>query len=105
MPRVSPRGWVAALALSGGALGCRAVLAGSVELNIPEQSTTSAGIYTEDGRLVRTLWSGRALPTGPFTVDWDGLNDDGTPAGTGHHVVKVLAHNVRYVWEGVIGNT
>jgi hypothetical protein len=39
-------------------------------------------------------------------VYWDGRDDDGARLPSfGHYHVRVLAHNVRYTWEGVIGNT
>ena len=103
--RVIRRPWTAGVALVIGLQLCTAALAGSVDFVLPERSSTSAGIYHEDGRLVRTLWSGRSLDAGPFTVAWDGSDDDGNPAEAGRYVAKVIAHNVRYVWEGVIGNT
>ena len=67
---------------------------------------TSAGIFDADGRLLRTLWSGRALSRGAVAVDWDGRDEGGAPVPEhGHYMARVLSHNVRYVWEGVIGNT
>jgi hypothetical protein len=99
------RRWRAAIVFGIGAQACAAALAGSVDLVLPERSSTSAGIYHDDGRLVRTLWSGRPLDAGSFTVAWDGLDDEGTPAEASRYTAKVIAHNVRYVWEGVIGNT
>jgi hypothetical protein len=39
-------------------------------------------------------------------VSWDGRDDDGMPVPQDKpYQARVLAHNVRYVWEGVIGNT
>ncbi len=36
---------------------------------------------------------------------WDGTKDDGTAAPSGTYQVRLLYHNVNYVWEGAIGNT
>ncbi len=80
--------------------------AADTALTLPGKATTSAGIFDADDRLVRTLWSGRPQPAGRLVIHWDGLDDDGNvvPA-TGKYLARVAAHNVRYVWEGVIGNT
>jgi DNA-binding beta-propeller fold protein YncE len=80
--------------------------AGTVTFVLPLGATTSAGIFDSGDRLVRTLWSGRFYEKGTITVDWDGLDDDGmaVPPGSPYRA-RLLAHNVRYVWEGVIGNT
>ncbi|QEM10713.1 PQQ-binding-like beta-propeller repeat protein [Mucilaginibacter rubeus] len=66
---------------------------------------TSAGVYTKDGTLVRTLWSGVTYNAGTQQYNWDGLNDDGVAVANDAYVAKVLSNNVRYKWEGVIGNT
>ncbi len=67
---------------------------------------TSAGVFNADQRLVRTLWSGRALRGGPVHIDWDGHDEDGQAVPTNaHYRVRLLAHNVRYQWQGVIGNS
>jgi hypothetical protein len=82
------------------------VSAGTAELVLPRDGMTSAGVYEEDGRLIRTLWSARAHGAGPLRIQWDGRDDDGAPApATRRYVVRAIAHNVRYVWDGVIGNT
>lgn len=81
-------------------------LAATVALVLPQAAMTSAGIFDADGRLVRTVWSGRALPRGTVAVDWDGRDEGGAPVPEhGHYTARVLSHDVRYVWEGVIGNT
>lgn len=80
--------------------------AGTAKVVLPEPATTSAGIFDSDGRLVRTLWSGRRHEAGAQPIEWDGRTDDGEPADpTARYVVRAIAHNVRYIWEGVIGNT
>jgi hypothetical protein len=91
--------WAAVLATAS------AARAGTAELTLSAPSTTSAGVYASDGRLVRTLWSGRRLDAGAVAVAWDGRDDDGAPVPPGVYAARVLAHNVRYVWEGVVGNT
>jgi len=66
---------------------------------------TSAGVYDAPGRLVRTLWSVRPYNAGTHSDIWDGRDDNGNPAPPGTYTVKVLAGNVHYDWEGVIGVT
>lgn len=71
---------------------------------LTEDSVTSAGVYKEDGTLLRTLWSNVAKNAGTYPAPvWDGLDDDGN-AVAGDKII-VLSNNVQYQWEGVIGNT
>ncbi|GEP97428.1 hypothetical protein CCY01nite_36880 [Chitinophaga cymbidii] len=65
---------------------------------------TSAGVYTEDSVLVKTLWSGITYSSGTHTATWDGTTDEGTLAADGNYKVRVLSNNVQYAWEGTIGN-
>lgn len=79
---------------------------GKAVLRLAVSATTSAGIFDAEGRLVRTLWSGRSLLAGPVAIEWDGRDDDGVPVRTdGQYEARLLSHNIRYEWEGVIGNT
>jgi hypothetical protein len=83
-----------------------AAAAGRAELRLAAAATTSAGIFDAQGRLVRTLWSGRPLPAGSVHMVWDGRNDDGVPVAAAEgHEARLLSHNIRHEWEGVIGNT
>jgi len=96
--------WLALPALTLSLMGPAA--AGSATLTLPCQCDTSAGIFGPGGRLVRTLWSGQSHPAGPLAIEWDGRDDDGRPAApAGSYQVRVLAHDIQYVWDGVIGNT
>lgn len=73
---------------------------------------TSAGVFaaSADGSrstLVRTLWSRRATSAGSHDFSWDGLTDDGERIAISNSAdlsVRVLAADVTYTWEGVIGN-
>lgn len=67
---------------------------------------TSAGVYDADKRLLRTLWGNETREAGPYESEWDGLDDDGKAIPTGTAItIKLIAHNITYRWEGVIGNT
>lgn len=94
------------LVLSSNAQGQAEIEAIEASFELSEPARTSAGVFTEDGRLLRTLWSNVAYDAGTHAFSWDGMDDLGeiVPEGVAHHF-EVLAHNVEYIWEGVIGNT
>ena len=66
------------------------------------KSRVSAGFFATNGTLISTLFSNKEMDGGVHNVPWDwpkgAARDDGLE-------VRVLAHNVTYEWEGVIGNT
>jgi hypothetical protein len=68
-------------------------------------ATTSAGVYTTGGVLIKTLWSGVPYIAGSHSAAWDGTGDDGRLVTPGNYSIRVLSNNVSYTWEGVIGNT
>lgn len=68
---------------------------------------SSAGVFTEGGVLVRTLWAAvdnhdKANDPASF---WDGRLDDRSVAPSGTYKVKKLQHSVTYTMEGYVGNT
>ena len=72
--------------------------------NLDATYTTSAGVYKPDGTLVKTIFSGRRMSPGTNVVFWNGLDDNNQIAPSGTYTIKMIAHNVQYVWEGVVGN-
>lgn len=68
-------------------------------------SLTSAGIFAQDGTLIKTLWSGVQYNAGTYSQSWDGTDDEGRLVTGSDFNVRVLSSKVRYTWEGVIGNT
>jgi hypothetical protein len=100
---------VVALLTAGAALANAAAPAdaGEVAVEVRAATSTSAGVFDARGNLVRTLWRAKPHAGGSMRVDWDGRDEDGVhvSAASGPYSVRVLAHDVRYVWEGVIGNT
>lgn len=42
-------------------------------------ATTSAGVFTTQGVLVRTLWRGTQMSAGTYSETWDDLDDHGNP--------------------------
>lgn len=68
-------------------------------------SLTSAGIFAQDGTLIKTLWSGVQYNAGTYSRSWDGTDDEGRLVAGSDFNVRVLSSKVKYTWEGVIGNT
>lgn len=66
---------------------------------------TSAGVYDATGRLIRTLWRNVTYGPGTISRSWDGKDDSGAAMSSGNYEIRVLYHNVVYVFEGAIGNT
>ena len=73
--------------------------------SLPANASTSAGVFSKDSTLLKTLWSGVAYTAGSHTAVWDGTLDDGALAPPGNYYVRILSNNVQYHWDGVIGNT
>lgn len=73
--------------------------------DLPAERSTSAGVYDADDHLMRTLWSGRRLPAGQHSATWDRRDDAGNLLPVGRYTVRVIHHDVQYVWEGAVGNS
>jgi hypothetical protein len=73
--------------------------------SLDTSSITSAGIYSSNGVLQRTLWSNERKPAGVNAAKWDGTNDAIQPLPDETYKAKILSSNVKYTWQGVIGNT
>lgn len=76
------------------------------DFTLSRAARTSAGVYDSSGVLVRTLWADAHFnKAGTYAAVWDDLDDSGAAVSGGTHTIKVMAHNVNHVWEGVLGNT
>lgn len=75
--------------------------------NLPTASITSAGVYNPTtGALMRTLWNNIQYQAGTNYGVWDGNDDNGNAVAAGSsYKIKLIYHNVQYVWQGMIGNT
>jgi hypothetical protein len=74
--------------------------------SLPRASITSAGVYNSAGTLVRTLWNSVQYQAGMNYGVWDGNDDSGNPLAPGtNYQIKLIYHNVQYVWNGIVGNT
>jgi len=72
--------------------------------NLDTAARTSAGVYTTDGVLLRTLWNNKKYNEGTHSSMWDKKDDDGKLVNDSLVVIKVVSNNVKYTWQGVIGN-
>jgi len=61
----------------------------------------SAGIYRDDGTLIRTLLADAA---GVRDLFWDGRDDLGQPVTPGRYQLRSIEHDVRLVDDGAVGD-
>ena len=71
---------------------------------LTQSANASAGVYTTNNVLVRTLWSLVPYQAGTYSITWDGKDDLGNQMPIGNYIVKVVSNNINYQWEGIIGN-
>ena len=72
---------------------------------LPRATFTSAGIYDDQGRLVRILWTQRQLDAGRHSGRWDGKDEFGAAVPAGTYSFHVVANGSRYRNVGAIGNS
>jgi hypothetical protein len=68
----------------------------------------SAAVYVKNSpNKVRNLWSGEFFEAGTHVRKWDGLLDFGevAPLPRSSYEIRVLSHDVKYEWLGVMGNS
>jgi len=66
---------------------------------------TSAGIYNEEGNLVKTLWTIKQLDKGWIDVSWDEKDEFDKDVSPGIYTFKIVVNNSKYENVGIIGNT
>jgi len=73
----------------------------TLRFTLPAPSTTSAGLFDGQGRLLRALWSGDRLSAGlnNRVVDLPASSREGTAQ------IVLIHHSISALWEGVIGNS
>ncbi len=86
-------------------MGTSRAQAFSFSWSLSQDGPVSAGIYDEQGRIVRTLWAIEGLSAGTYQSMWDGLKDDGTASSPGTYAWKVVGNHSTYSNIGTIGNT
>ncbi len=77
----------------------------SFSFTLAEEASTSAGVYDENGVLIRTLWSAVRYGAGTHTAIWDGRNDESEIAPAGKYTVKVMSNNVQYGQDALLANS
>jgi hypothetical protein len=90
------------------ALCCVSAKTASITFNftLDEPCFVSAAAYKTDGTLVKTIWrKQRYFAAGSYGGVWDGTDDSGVAVAAGAYQIKILQNNMRYIWDGVIGNT
>lgn len=77
----------------------------SFDFVLPKAATTSAGVFTPDGKLVRVLWTMQKMDAGHIARSWDGKDEFGAEAPAGDYQFKVAANRATYRNVGAIGNS
>ena len=73
--------------------------------NLKKNSLTSAGIFSSEGKLIKTLWSMKELNKGEHTEIWDGKNKYGESVSPGIYELKVAINESIYKNILPIGNS
>lgn len=76
-----------------------------IRFNVSQDSRVSIGIYDKQGKLVRTIISGKKYTSGEYKVEWDGKDDNGNELPSGEYIYKVLINpgiEVEYIMS--VGN-
>lgn len=89
----------------------------TISFPVPRHSRVSLALYDAEGRMVRTLLTGKPIAKGNYTITWDGLDRYGYPLPAGDYAWKLLAteglraefitqvgQNVNPAWERATGN-
>ena len=90
-----------------GAVWAQAAGAGKpvAAIRVPFDGRLSVGIYDTDGRLIRTVLAAYPAGKGELKWFWDGKDNRGAEAPAGQYEWRAIAHNVRAVDDGSVGDT
>jgi hypothetical protein len=75
------------------------------QYTLPYDAMTTAGVYSTDNKLIRVLWRKQARRAGTYNGVWEGKDENSQPVPAGVYTIKLIAYNVEYVWDGLVGNT
>ncbi len=64
----------------------------TIKFSLKESGNVTLRIYSIDGRLVKTLVN-NMMPSGEFSVRWDGKDDNNIPVPSGNYLYKIEAPN------------
>ena len=77
----------------------------AIDFSLEKESTTSAGVFSRDGKLLRTLWTLKKLAPGSHHDQWDGFDELGRNLPPGEYEVRVACSNATFTDVGTIGNS
>ncbi len=63
--------------------------------SLPESTTVKMEIYDQQGQKVRLLIE-KEQPAGSYRVEWDGMDEKGTPAASGVYLITLQAGSYRH---------
>ncbi len=75
-----------------------------IHFTVKTPGTASLGVYDAQGRLVRTLLSGKKMAVGPQTAAWDGKDDLGKPLPPGAYTFHGLTAAIGWQYLLAMGN-
>lgn len=61
----------------------------TIRLELPRAGRLTVSIHDVAGRAVRTLAAAASFPAGVRSIEWDGMDDAGHPAGSGLYLCRV----------------
>ena len=89
---------------------CQLFLTAAYAVDIPftldKPGNVSLAIYDAKGRMIRTLQNAKPLDAGPHTLEWDGLDRNGSPQPPGDYTWKLLrTQGLEAKFLGMVGVT
>jgi|GEM_PF-526180 len=63
----------------------------SISFTLNKKAKVTAQVYDSKNRLVKTIWSGKSLSGGKYTIGWDGKNASGKLLSDGTYRLKLSA--------------
>lgn len=72
--------------------------------SVKQAGAVSLGIYDQQGKLVRTLQSGKKQQPGAYEAAWDGSDDEHRPCAPGRYQLRGISSNIRAQHVLVAGN-
>ncbi len=97
--------WWFAVALLACATASEAASIPTIPFTLTTPATTSGGIFSKNGKLVKNVWCNEQMSAGSYVKHWDGTDDDFHLVPDGDYDLDIVRSNADYQWEGVIGNT
>lgn len=61
-----------------------------ISFSVKEEGKVSAGIYDKEGRIIKTLLTGKKYQSGDYTINWDGKDQGGKEVEKGEYTYKIV---------------